>query len=62
VNSHTPLYPNDTVVIVGDHPWQGEQGTLVAFEEYGLGWCGWRVSLNNGTECYADGAKVRKVR
>lgn len=51
----------DSVRVVGDHPWQGERGTLVAFEEYGLGWKGWRVALDNGTECYASTLQLQKV-
>lgn len=58
----TGLKPGDTIKIVrAPHPWLGERGELVVFEEYGLGWRGWRVALDNGTECYADAVKLRKV-
>lgn len=44
----------DRVIIIGDHPWAGNAGTLIAFEKYGLGWNGWRVALDaNCGECYA---------
>jgi hypothetical protein len=58
----THLADGDEVKIVGAHPWNGERGTLIAFEEYGLGWKGWRVALENGTECYASNLQLKKVK
>jgi len=61
-NEPTRLADGDEVKIVGPHPWSGEHGTLVAFEEYGLGWKGWRVALENGAECYASNLQIKKVK
>jgi hypothetical protein len=46
----------DVVIKSQTHPWHNERGATVAFEPYGpsmFGWSGWRVRLENGTECYA---------
>lgn len=44
----------DRVMVIGAHPWAGNAGTLVTYEKYGLGWHGWRVTLDaNCGECYA---------
>ena len=51
-----------SVKVGGRHPWAGERGTLVAFEEYGLGWHGWRVLLDNGTECYASVVQLQRTK
>ena len=56
------LAAGDEVKIIGAHPWSGERGSLIAFEEYGLGWKGWRVALDNGTECYASNLQLKKVQ
>ena len=59
------LDEGERVVIVGEHPWKGEVGSLVAYEPYGpsmMGWMGWRVALDNGTECYADRSKLRPLQ
>jgi hypothetical protein len=56
------LTDGDTVKVTGgSHPWFGERGTLVAFEEYGLGWKGWRVALDNGAECYASTLQLQRI-
>lgn len=56
----------DRVLIVGQHPWSDEVGTLIVFEEYGPGnglrWKGWRVALDIGTECYVNPANLLLVR
>jgi len=49
----------DRVCIVGAHPWTGEAGEIIAFEEYGLGWRRWRVRLDVGGECYAPPHQIR---
>jgi hypothetical protein len=50
-DSHTTLKPGDTVTITGKHPWNGERGTLIAFEQYALGWHGLRVALEEAEKC-----------
>ena len=50
-------------MVIGDHPWAGNAGTLVAYEKYGLGWYGWRVNLDgNCGECYVDEDQLRTSR
>jgi hypothetical protein len=60
-NKPSALKPGDTVIIAGKHPWNSERGTLVVFEQYALGWHGWRVALDSGAECYADPGNLRRV-
>jgi len=60
--NHARLAEGDRVKVVGAHPWQGERGTLVSFEEYGLGWKGWRVALDEGVECYASVIQLQRSK
>lgn len=57
-----PLKSGDRVFILSGHPWGGHAGNLIAYENYGLGWLGWRVKLDgwNG-ECYANPEELQKV-
>lgn len=54
------------VFVIGDHPWSGHAGTLIAFEPYGpavFGWSGWRVKLDcNCGECYARPSDLQEAR
>jgi len=51
----------DRVFVTAGHPWAPNVGTCIAYEKYGLGWWGWRVSLDNplGQECYCKDSELR---
>lgn len=52
-NQAKPLEIGDRVLIVGDHPWTGHSGTLIAAETLAaLGRVGLRVRLDNHLECF----------
>lgn len=40
------------VLMVGDHPWKGQAGTIVRFEKTPFGTCP-VVDLDNGQSCFA---------
>lgn len=43
----------DRVFIVGNHPWTGHSGTLIAVEIlHAIGEPGCRIRLDNGIECF----------
>ena len=54
---------NNRVLIIGDHPWTGHVGTLVAVEKPSIGILPvmGRVRLDDGHECYAQSKNLRKV-
>lgn len=58
------LEPGDRVLVLKGHPWADHIGMLVAYETYGMGWKGWRVTLDEpyGHECYAAPSAVRLVK
>jgi hypothetical protein len=43
------------------HPWSGHIGELIEFTTYGLGWKGWKVKLQNGQECFANAACLKRI-
>ncbi len=49
------------VICSSKHPWAGSCGSLVSYEKYGLGWMGWRVALDNGSECYASNFEIEAL-
>lgn len=51
----------DRIRITGfNHPWRGYSAELIARETFGLGWVGWRISIDGGRgECFVrDGEFV----
>lgn len=43
------------------HPWFNHRGTLLHYGQYGLTFMclfGWRIKLDNGTECYANTSQI----
>ena len=53
----------DRVMVVGNHPWAGHAGTLVAWENHPMGGQCWRVKLDgNCGECYANEDQLRTPR
>jgi hypothetical protein len=49
------------VFIVGDHPHSGSIATLIAFEQYGLGWTAWRAGIDHVGECYVTAENLAGV-
>lgn len=40
------------VLIIGNHTWSGEIGTVEEFKDTAIGKAGYIVALDNGTSCF----------
>lgn len=63
MQSHDGMKKGDEVLIIQKkHPWHGERGKLVEYKQYGLGWWGWRIELQNSMECFVRPDQIKLLK